>query len=141
MVAATVQKNKAYYSRYQVKFRRRREGKTDYRARLRLTLQDKNKFNTPKYRLCVRVSNRFVRCQVIYATIKGDIVVSSAGSWELEKYGIKVGLKNWAACYATGLLCARRTLTHIQGLLPGGFLCLLHGTLERVAGPGGPRRA
>ncbi|GHP06109.1 hypothetical protein PPROV_000485600 [Pycnococcus provasolii] len=110
MVAATVQKNKAYYSRYQVKFRRRREGKTDYRARLRLTLQDKNKFNTPKYRLCVRVSNRFVRCQVIYATIKGDIVVSSAGSWELEKYGIKVGLKNWAACYATGLLCARRTL-------------------------------
>ena len=34
----------------QVKYRRRRQGKTDYRARLRLTNQDKNKYNTPKYR-------------------------------------------------------------------------------------------
>ena len=34
----------------QVKFRRRREGKTDYFARKRLVIQDKNKYNTPKYR-------------------------------------------------------------------------------------------
>jgi len=111
MGKAVVQKSTAYHKRYQVKFRRRREGKTDYRARLRLTLQDKNKYGTPKYRFVVRVSNRFVRCQVIYATIKGDICVGSAGSWELEEYGITTGLKNWAACYATGLLCARRVLT------------------------------
>lgn len=32
-------KNKAYFKRYQVKFRRRREGKTDYYARTRLTIQ------------------------------------------------------------------------------------------------------
>lgn len=38
-----VVKGSAYHSRYQVKYRRRREGKTDYRARLRLTTQDKNK--------------------------------------------------------------------------------------------------
>jgi len=31
-----VLKNKAYSSRYQVKFKRRREGKTDYYARRRL---------------------------------------------------------------------------------------------------------
>ncbi len=36
----------------QVKYKRRRAGKTDYRARLRLSTQDKNKYNTPKYR-CV----------------------------------------------------------------------------------------
>lgn len=29
-------------------------GKTDYRARLRLITQDKNKYNTPKYRFVVR---------------------------------------------------------------------------------------
>ena len=29
-------------------------GKTDYRARLKLITQDKNKYNTPKYRLVVR---------------------------------------------------------------------------------------
>lgn len=34
-----VQKTKAYFKRYQVKFRRRREGKTDYRARKRLISQ------------------------------------------------------------------------------------------------------
>lgn len=37
------QKNSAYYSRYQVKPRRRREGKTDYYARKRLVSQAKNK--------------------------------------------------------------------------------------------------
>nr|P19949.2 RecName: Full=Large ribosomal subunit protein uL18; AltName: Full=60S ribosomal protein L5 [Oryctolagus cuniculus] len=44
-----VVKNKAYFKRYQVKFRRRREGKTDYYARKRLVIQDKNKYNTPAH--------------------------------------------------------------------------------------------
>lgn len=30
------------------------EGKTDYRARIRMINQDKNKYNTPKYRFVVR---------------------------------------------------------------------------------------
>lgn len=30
------------------------DGKTDYRARIRLINQDKNKYNTPKYRFVVR---------------------------------------------------------------------------------------
>ncbi|KKK27000.1 60S ribosomal protein, partial [Aspergillus rambellii] len=34
-------KNSAYYSRYQTKYRRRREGKTDYYARKRLITQAK----------------------------------------------------------------------------------------------------
>ncbi|PTB78001.1 hypothetical protein M440DRAFT_1389775 [Trichoderma longibrachiatum ATCC 18648] len=44
-------KNSAYYSRYQTKYKRRREGKTDYYARKRLITQAKNKYNAPKYRL------------------------------------------------------------------------------------------
>lgn len=59
-----VVKNKQYFKRYQVKFRRRREGKTDYYARKRLTIQDKNKYNTPKYRLIVRLSKKYITCQV-----------------------------------------------------------------------------
>lgn len=47
-------KNKAYHRRYQTKWRRRREGKTDYQARRRLVTQDKRKYNSPKYRLVVR---------------------------------------------------------------------------------------
>ena len=50
-------KSSAHYSRYQVKFRRRREGKTDYYARRRLIQQDKNKYDSKKYRFVVRRTN------------------------------------------------------------------------------------
>lgn len=105
-----VVKNKQYFKRYQVKFKRRREGRTDYQARKRLIFQDKNKYNTPKYRLIVRLSNRDITCQIAYARIEGDRIVCAAYSHELPKYGIKVGLTNYAAAYATGLLAARRIL-------------------------------
>ena len=38
---------------------------------------------------------------------------TSAYSHELPRYGIKHGLTNWAAAYATGLLLARRTLAKL----------------------------
>ncbi|GET00790.1 60S ribosomal protein L5 [Rhizophagus clarus] len=106
-------KNKAYFKRFQVKYRRRREGKTDYYARKRLVVQAKNKYNSPKYRLVVRFTNTDVIVQIIYAKLDGDFVLTAAYSHELKKYGIKVGLTNWAATYATGLLAARRVLTKL----------------------------
>jgi len=72
--------------------------------------QDKNKYNNKKYRLIVRFSNTKVICQVAYATISGDKIVSQATSTELTKYGVPMGHKNYAAAYCTGLLVARRTL-------------------------------
>lgn len=110
-----VVKNKAYFKRFQVKFKRRRQGKTDYFARRRLICQDKNKYNTPKYRLIVRFTNKDITCQIAYARVYGDVIVESAYSHELPKYGIKVGLTNYAAAYCTGLLVARRIL-HKFGL-------------------------
>ena len=103
-------KTPQYFKRYQVKYRRRRSGKTDYRARKRLVAQDKNKYGLPKYRLAVRFTNKDICMQVIRATIAGDIVESAAYSHELPKYGLKVGLSNYAAAYCVGLLIARRTL-------------------------------
>jgi len=108
-----VLKNKAYHKRYQTKFRRRREGKTDYRQRHKLITQDKNKYGSPKYRMAVRITNKYVICQVIYAEIDGDKVLCAATSKELGKHGLKVGLKNYAAAYCTGLLLARRVLTKL----------------------------
>ena len=101
-------KNKAYFKRYQVKFRRRREGKTDYYARKRLCVQDKNKYNTPKYRMIVRFTNKDITCQIAYARIEGDVIICAAYAHELPRYGVKVGLTNYAAAYCTGLLLARR---------------------------------
>eukprot|EP00798_Chlamydomonas_sp_ICE-L_P023453 gene23452-17312_t len=106
-----VVKTSPYFSRFQVKYRRRREGKTDYRARLRLVKQDKNKYNSHKYRMVVRFSKKDITCQIVYATIAGDVCVCAAYSHELPKYGLSVGLTNYAAGYATGLLLARRVLT------------------------------
>ena len=103
-----VVKSKAYFKRFQVKFRRRREGKTDYYARKRLVVQDKNKYNTPKYRMVVRQSNTDICCQIAYARLEGDRIVAAAYSHELPRYGVKVGLTNYAAAYCTGLLLARR---------------------------------
>jgi len=106
-------KNKAYFKRYQVKYRRRREGKTDYQARRRLITQDKNKYNSPKYRLVVRFTNTDVICQIAYAKIVGDVVMTAAYSHELKRYGLPVGLTNYSAAYATGLLVARRHLAKL----------------------------
>jgi len=105
-----VVKNKAYFKRFQVKFKRRREGRTDYYARRRLVVQDRNKYNTPKYRMIVRFTNKDIICQVAYAKIEGDVVVCAAYAHELPRYGVKVGLTNYAAAYCTGLLLARRLL-------------------------------
>ncbi|XP_006892246.1 PREDICTED: 60S ribosomal protein L5-like [Elephantulus edwardii] len=148
-----VVKNKAYFKRYQVKFRRRHEGKTDYYARKCLVIQDKNKYKTPKYRMIVRVTNRDIICQIAYARIEGDMIVCAAYAHELPKYGVKVGLTNYAAAYCTGLLLARRLLNRFgmdkiyEGQVevtgdeynvestdgqPGAFTCYLDAGLART---------
>lgn len=109
-----VLKNKAYFKRFQVKRRRRREGKTDYAQRTALTKQSKDKYNSHKYRLVVRRTGTKVICQIAYATLEGDKILCQADSKELVKYGIKAGFKNYAAYYATGLLIARRVLKKLN---------------------------
>lgn len=145
------QKNSAYFSRYQVKYRRRR-GKFaslathllaltivgSQRARPTTTRvsvsSSRRRTSTParrcavqsltdssrnsrllpaQYRLVVRITNKDVICQIVSAKLQGDVVLAAAYSHELPRYGIKHGLTNWAACYATGLLCARRALTKL----------------------------
>merc|ERR1712195_427462 len=83
---------------------------TDYYARKRLVAQDKNKYNSPKYRFVVRFSNKDISCQVMSSKISGDICHTAAYSHELKRYGLPAGLTNYAAAYCTGLLCARRLL-------------------------------
>jgi len=107
-------KNKAYFKRFQVKYRRRREGKTDYRARKRMISQDKNKYNSPKYRFVVRFTNKDIVTQITTAKIQGDNVMAAAYAHELTKFGMPVGQTNYAAAYATGLLLGRRILTKLK---------------------------
>jgi len=103
-------KVKSYFKRYQVKFKRRRQGKTNYARRRILLKRDRNKYDTPKYRLVVRKTNTRIIAQIVNATLTGDKITCAASSDELVRYGVKLGHKNYAAGYCTGLLLARRVL-------------------------------
>jgi large subunit ribosomal protein L18 len=89
-------------SRYCAPFRRRREGKTDYKARKALVLSGKP-------RLTVRTSISNIIAQVIVAKPSGDEVLASAHSRELAKsYGWKASGGNLPAAYLTGFLCGQK---------------------------------
>jgi len=103
-------KNKSYYSRFQVKWRRRREGKTDYYFRKRIVCQDKRKYNSPKYRVVVRLSKRNIVCQFVNSNIDGDRVINASYSKDLLKFGILFGLTNFPSAYACGFLLSKLIL-------------------------------
>ena len=88
---------------YKVAFRRRREGKTDYGARIKLIDYEKS-------RLVVRISNAQATVQVIDYTPEGDVTVASAVSKQLADYGYLGHTGNITACYLTAYLCAKRAL-------------------------------
>jgi len=88
-------------SRYCVQLRRRREGKTDYRARKALVISGKP-------RLVVRNSVKNVVAQIIVAKPHGDEVLVSAHSRELKKYEWKAHAGNLPSAYLTGLLCGQK---------------------------------
>jgi len=92
-------------ARYNVPFRRRREGKTDYKARKALVLSGKP-------RLVARGTLKNMIAQIIVAKPYGDEVTVSAHTRELtRKYGWKAPRGNIPAAYLTGLLCGLKAKT------------------------------
>jgi large subunit ribosomal protein L18 len=86
---------------HKVPHRRRREGKTDYRMRLKL-------LKSRKPRFVVRKSANNIICQIIQYNPKGDVTIASADSRELVKLGWKLHRGNIPAAYLTGLLCGMK---------------------------------
>ena len=92
--------------RYRVPFRRRIEGKTNYRSRRALVLS-----RVP--RLVVRLTLKHAIVQVIEAEAIGDRVVVSAHSRELAKtYGWLSSGGNVPSAYLTGLLCGFKAMAN-----------------------------
>lgn len=79
--------------------RRRREGRTDYRARLEL-------LKSGKPRLVVRKSLKNIICQIVGFAQVGDSTLVSSDSRELKNFGWTINTGNMPAAYLTGLLCA-----------------------------------
>ena len=80
-----------------LRFKRRRNGKTDYRRRLRML-----RGGAP--RAIVRVSNTQVVCQLAQFDPEGDRIVASFSGNNLAAYGWPVGAstKSVPACYVAG---------------------------------------
>jgi large subunit ribosomal protein L18 len=90
-------------SRYCTPYRRRKEGKTDYKARRALIL-------SRKPRVVVRSTLKNIISQIVMAKPLGDEVLVSAHSRELtRKYGWKASGGNLPAAYLTGFLCGSKT--------------------------------
>ena len=88
---------------FRMPLRRRREGKTNYRKRLKLLLSGKP-------RLVVRKTNRYIIAQIIEFDKKGDRTLVGILSKELKKYGWNYSFKNLPASYLTGLILAKKAL-------------------------------
>lgn len=90
-------------TRYRMPLKRRREGKTDYRQRLKL-------LKSGKVRAVVRPSNRHIRVQFIRYDRDGDRVETSASSKHLEDLGWEGNESNLTSAYLVGYLAGKRAI-------------------------------
>ncbi|MEE9323521.1 MAG: 50S ribosomal protein L18 [Candidatus Aenigmarchaeota archaeon] len=95
-------------SRKRFPHRRKGEGKTDYKVRLRLLKSRKSRF-------VVRKSLNNIICQIVKFDLEGDRTVVSADSKELKKFGWKFHCGNTPSAYLTGFLCAEKAKKHKIG--------------------------
>ena len=89
--------------KFRVKPRRQREGKTNYRKRLKL-------LKSRKPRIVVRKTLKNIIVQFVKYNPQGDEILASAISSELKnkKYNWKFSTSNTPAAYLTGLLAGKR---------------------------------
>ncbi|MEF8873234.1 MAG: 50S ribosomal protein L18 [Candidatus Thermoplasmatota archaeon] len=88
-------------SRYRMPLKRRRQGKTDYRERLRL-------LKSGKVRAVVRPSNTMIRVQFIHYRPDGDEVKTAATSEHLRDFGWNGYGNNLPSAYLVGYLAGRK---------------------------------
>lgn len=87
---------------YTLHYRRKREGKTDYKKRLSL-------LKSKSLRLVVRKSNKHLLAQLIMYGDKGDVVIKSVSSKHLNKFGWNLASSNVPAAYLVGLLIGKES--------------------------------
>ena len=87
--------------RSRVPFKRRRDGKTNYKRRLALVKSGKN-------RVVIRKSLNNIIVQIVSSTFEGDKTLVTAFSKELREMGWTFHCGNTPAAYLTGYLCGKR---------------------------------
>ncbi len=88
-----------------IEFRRKSEGKTDYKKRLSLLI-------SRKPRLVIRKSLKNMTAQIVGYDEKGDKILASSHSSNIVKLGWKHSKNNIPACYLVGLLLGKMALNN-----------------------------
>ena len=86
-----------------IPFRRKREGKTNYKKRIAY-------LSSGLPRLVIRRSLKNIVAQIIIYEQKGDKVVASSNSIEIKKLGWKFGGSNTSASYLVGFLVGKKAV-------------------------------
>lgn len=89
--------------RYNVAFRRRREGRTNYYVRRKL-------LSGGETRAIVRRSNKNVTIQFADFDMGGDLIVATATSQELKALGWENSCSSIPAAYLTGYLAGKKAI-------------------------------
>ncbi len=114
---------------YTVKYRRKRDGLTDYKKRMKLLLGSKP-------RLVVRKSLKHITIQLIEFQPKGDKVLLTSSSKELVKHGWKANTGNLSAAYLTGYLLAKKAKKATECVLDIGQYTSVKGCVLYAAAQG-----
>ena len=106
--------------KYTVKFRRKREGKTNYLLRRKL-------ISSSKCRIVVRRMLNNIIVQFVEFGFKGDRILCSCNSKELVKYGWKGHGGNLGSAYLVGYLCGLKSKVK-EGVLDIGLASAVKGS-------------
>ena len=113
---------------YKMKFKRRRELRTDYKKRLAL-------LKSGKARFVVRKSSNSAIAEVVVYRPEGDMVKASFTSSSLRKLGWKGHSGNLPSAYLAGYACAKKALRQgvKQAVLDIGLISPVHGSVPFAA--------
>lgn len=111
-------------------YKRKRQGKTDYKKRLSL-------LKSNKLRLVVRKSLKNIIIQIIKYEPNGDKILISAYSNQLKKFGWRYHKGNTPSAYLTGLLCGlkakKQNISEVildLGLIPSIKNCVCYAAVK-----------
>lgn len=101
---------------YNVPFRRKRQGRTNYKKRLKILASN-------KFRFVVRKSSKNLEVSIVAYDAKGDKVLFTVNSKALSKLGWRGGNGNLPSAYLTGMLVGKKAVGKgiNEAVLDSGF--------------------
>jgi large subunit ribosomal protein L18 len=106
---------------YTLVFKRKKEGKTNYKKRIRYITSNKTRF-------VIRLSNKNIKIQGINFDKDGDLIIGTTDSLNLKNFGWKGSFNNMPSAYLTGLLFGKNIKEKVnEGIIDIGLRSMTKG--------------